>query len=60
MIYESCPTGYEVDHVIAISEGGKHHEDNLQYLPAMENRRKNRTQNYDRSLVVRWQDVVKV
>ena len=60
MIYESCPDGYEVDHIIAISEGGKHHQENLQYLPAVVNRKKNRYQEYDRSAVVRWQDVVKV
>lgn len=57
-IYKMCPEGYEVDHIIALAEGGLHHEDNLQYLPAMENRRKNRTQNYDNSLAIRWQDIV--
>ena len=57
-IYEMCPEGYEVDHIIALSEGGPHHQDNLQYLPAMENRRKNRTQNYDKSLAIKWQDVL--
>ena len=57
-IYELCPEGYEVDHVIALAEGGLHHENNLQYLPAMENRRKNRTQNYDKSLVINWQDML--
>lgn len=57
-IYKSCPRGYEVDHIVALAEGGLHHEDNLQYLPAMENRRKNRTQNYDNSLVIKWQDIV--
>lgn len=60
MIYESCPTGYEVDHIIAISEGGKHHQENLQYLPAIVNRKKNRYQEYDRSAIIRWQDVVKI
>lgn len=39
-IYEECPAGYEVDHVIPISKGGLHHQDNLQYLPREENRRK--------------------
>jgi hypothetical protein len=57
-IYEKCPKGYEVDHIIALSEGGPHHQDNLQYLPAMENRRKNKTQNYNKSLVIKWQDVL--
>jgi hypothetical protein len=58
-IYKHCPKGYEVDHIIALAEGGLHHENNLQYLPAMENRKKNRTQNYDKNLVIKWQDVVK-
>jgi len=55
-IYKMCPDGYEVDHMIPLVEGGLHHQDNLQYLPAMENRKKNRTQNYDKNLVIRWQD----
>ena len=58
-IYEICPLGHEVDHIVALSNGGPHHQDNLQYLPAMENRRKNRTQNYDRTLVIHWQDLLK-
>lgn len=57
-IYRQCPDGYEVDHIIALSEGGLHHENNLQYLPALENRKKNKTQNYDKSLALKWQDVV--
>ena len=39
-IYEECPDGYEVDHIIPISKGGLHHQDNLQYLTISENRRK--------------------
>lgn len=39
-IYENCPEGYEVDHIIPISKGGLHHQENLQYLPWLENRRK--------------------
>lgn len=31
---------HEVDHIIPISKGGKHHEDNLQILTASENRKK--------------------
>jgi 5-methylcytosine-specific restriction endonuclease McrA len=54
-----CPVGYEVDHAIALSNGGPHHQDNLQYLPAMENRRKNKTQNYNKDLAIRWQDILK-
>jgi 5-methylcytosine-specific restriction endonuclease McrA len=40
-IYLNCPAGFEVDHIVPLSRGGKHHEDNLQYLTIEENRRKN-------------------
>lgn len=39
-IYKNCPDGYEVDHIIPLSKGGLHHENNLQYLPKKGNRRK--------------------
>ena len=38
--YLRCPKGYEVDHIIPISKGGKHSLDNLQYLTRTENRKK--------------------
>ena len=39
-IYLNCPKGYEVDHIIPLSKGGLHHENNLQYLLKEVNRRK--------------------
>ena len=39
-IYTNCPKGMEVDHIIPISLGGVHHQDNLQYLTPEENKRK--------------------
>lgn len=39
-IYLNCPPGYEVDHIIPVSKGGLHHQDNLQYLTIAENRSK--------------------
>jgi hypothetical protein len=39
-IYLNCPAGYEVNHIIPISKGGPHHQDNLQYLTVTENRKK--------------------
>jgi 5-methylcytosine-specific restriction endonuclease McrA len=45
-IYNNCPKGYEVDHIIPISKGGLHHQDNLQYLTAQENRKKSNKLDY--------------
>lgn len=39
--YKNRPEGYEVDHIIPLSRGGKHHESTLQYLLKEENRKKN-------------------
>lgn len=33
-IYDECPEGYHVDHMIPLAAGGFHHESNLCYLPA--------------------------
>ena len=38
--------GFEVDHVVPIKVGGKHHHANLQLLPATLNRRKNANPQY--------------
>jgi hypothetical protein len=57
-IYEHRPKGYDVDHIISLAEGGLHHQDNLQYLPNIENKRKGKTQNYNKNLVIRWQDII--
>ena len=59
LIFKYRPEGYDVDHIIPLSKGGLHHQDNLQYLPLRENRYvKNSRDKYDKSLVVRWQDVL--
>jgi 5-methylcytosine-specific restriction endonuclease McrA len=55
-IYCNCPDEYHVDHIIALASGGKHHQDNLQYLPINENCRKGKTQNYDKSLALDWRN----
>jgi len=57
-IYLHCPKGYHVDHDLEISFGGKHHQDNLQYLPASENCRKGAGRKFDKSTIIRWQDVL--
>ncbi len=38
--YINCPKGYEVDHIIPVSRGGKHRLSNLQYLTKEENSKK--------------------
>ena len=39
-IYENCPAGHEVDHIMPLSRGGLHTPENLQYLTIRENRQK--------------------
>ena len=39
-LYIDRPDGYEVDHIVPLSKGGLHHQDNLQYLTVTENRTK--------------------
>lgn len=39
-LYQVCPIGCEVDHIVPVSKGGSHTLDNLQILTAAENARK--------------------
>jgi 5-methylcytosine-specific restriction endonuclease McrA len=57
-IYESAPAGYQIDHIIPLSKGGLHHQDNLQYLPSKDNQSKNNRLNYDSKNAIRWQDIL--
>ena len=57
-IYCKCPEGYHVDHIVALASGGKHHQNNLQYLPISENCRKGKTQKYDKSLILDWRKFI--
>ena len=36
--YRNCPNGYDVDHTIALADGGTHTLANLRYLTTHENR----------------------
>ena len=44
--YKNCPLGYEVDHIVPVSKGGKHKLSNLQYLTMKENRSKSDNLNW--------------
>lgn len=57
-IYELCPEGYHVDHIISLSKGGLHHQDNLQYLPSRENCRKGSDRKYDQTLAISWKETI--
>ena len=64
LIYENCPKGYQVDHMIPISKGGLHHESNLCYLPASINITKGAKtieefgeEEFNRN-VIYWQDKI--
>ena len=50
--YRRCPEGYEVDHIIPVSRGGKHVLSNLQYLTREGNRRKKNKLDLDCSRYV--------
>lgn len=58
LIYENCPDGYHVDHIIPLAKGGLHHQDNLQYLEANENCRKGATTSFDKSKAIDWRELV--
>ena len=64
LIYENCPDGYEVDHMVPISCGGLHYESNLCYLPKSINCSKGAKTIEEFGLdvfndhVIYWQDVV--
>jgi len=47
-IYLNCPDGYEIDHIIPLSKGGLHHQDNLQYLTRSENASKGNKLDWQR------------
>lgn len=58
-IYEHCPSGYHVDHIVALAAGGMHHQDNLQYLEVSENCRKGKDREYDSSKALSWKEIVR-
>jgi len=59
LIYENCPEGYHVDHIVALASGGLHHQDNLQYLEKSENCRKGKGSEYDITKAIPWKNIIK-
>jgi thymidylate synthase len=57
-IYENCPDGYHVDHIVALAAGGLHHQNNLQYLPISENCKKGCKNIYDKTLALSWKSFI--
>jgi len=63
-IYQYCPDGYVVDHIIALASGGDHHESNLCYLPASVNISKHNKSIEEfgvdqfNQYVIYWQDLI--
>lgn len=59
MIYMACPRGYEVDHIMPLSKGGKHAPDNLQYLPSAVNNQKRATLNFQcDDVAIDWRSLI--
>ena len=56
-IYENCPDGYHVDHIVALAAGGLHHQDNLQYLEISENCRKGKGSKFDPNKALDWREL---
>lgn len=59
-IYIHCPTGYHVDHIVALASGGLHHQDNLQYLEISENCRKGKNEIFDSSKSIDWRTIISI
>jgi uncharacterized Fe-S cluster protein YjdI len=57
-IYENCPDGYHVDHIVALASSGLHHQDNLQYLEISENCRKGKGSEFDESKAIDWRTII--
>lgn len=55
----TCASGikHEVDHIIPLSKGGWHHQDNLQIIPEFENRSKADNPFWEKDGFRSWRDV---
>lgn len=58
IIYEKCPSGYDVDHIVPLAIGGFHHQDNLQYLNSIENKIKGKRIDYICKDVLDWRSFI--
>jgi len=58
-IYQYCPKGYQVDHIMPLSKGGMHEPHNLQYLPSQINNKKHSNVNYDcKKYALAWINII--
>lgn len=58
-IYELCPEGWHVDHIVPLSKSGLHVPTNLQYLTSEDNMKKGTSLNYIPTIpAIAWQDYV--
>lgn len=59
MIYANCPIGFEVDHIVPLSQGGDHLPANLQYLPLRINRQKRDRLDFEAAEhAIAWQSIL--
>ena len=61
LIYKNKPEGYDVDHIVPLTRGGIHHENNLQYMETSDNKRKNNRleEECDFPLrIIKWQTII--
>lgn len=59
LIYQNCPVGFQVDHILPLAKGGRHVAENLQYLPKSINLQKRDRIDLDVSgHAIRWQSLI--
>jgi len=62
IIYQNCPLGWTVDHIVPMCKGGNHHPMNVQYMTLEENLQKGRREFWlaTPGTTMEWWDVIGV